>query len=57
MTELNEEGKEFQIILEDNKSFRIGDTSNLGKYKRGGKVYQIKEPKNGNIMIFVIEQH
>ena len=45
MTELNEEGKEFQITFEDYKSFKIGDTSNFGEYKKGGVVYQIKKPK------------
>ena len=45
MTELNEEGKEFQITFEDYKSFKIGDTSNFGEYTKGGTVYQIKKPK------------
>ena len=45
MTELNEEGKEFQIVFEDYKSFKIGDTSNFGEYKKGGVIYQIKKPK------------
>ena len=44
MIELNEEGKEFQIILENNKSFKIGDTSNFKEYKKGGKIYKIIKP-------------
>ena len=43
MTELNEEGREFQIIFEDYKSFKIGDTSNFGEYKKGGVIYQVKK--------------
>ena len=43
MTELND--KEFQISLEDVESFRIGDTSNYGEYKKGGIIYEIKKPK------------
>ena len=48
MTELNygyNGYKEFQITYVDNKSFKIGDTSNFGEYKKGGFVYQIKKPK------------
>ena len=45
MEELNEEGREYQIKFEDYKSFRIGDTTNFGDYKKGGVVYQIKKPK------------
>ena len=48
MTELNHgyNGyKEFKITYVDNKSFKIGDTSNFGDYKKGGFVYQIKKPK------------
>ena len=51
MTELNDgyNGyKEFQITYVDNKSFKIGDTSNFGEYKKGGFVYQIKKPKRIN---------
>ena len=44
MTELNEEGKEFEIVFGDYKSFKIGDTSKFGDYKKGGVVYQIKKP-------------
>ena len=43
MTELNKEGREFQIIFEDYKSFKIGDTSNFGEYKKGGVIYQVKK--------------
>ena len=45
MTELNEEGKEFKIEFESFESFKIGDTSQFGEYKKGGMVYQIKKPK------------
>ena len=45
MTELNEEGREFKIIFEDYKSFKIGDTSNFGEYKKGGVIYQVKKPQ------------
>ena len=45
MTELNEEGREYQIEFEDYQSFKIGDTSQFGEYKKGGVVYQIKKPK------------
>ena len=44
MTELND--KEFQITLENMESFKIGDTSNFGEYKKGGMIYEIKKPKN-----------
>ena len=44
MIELNEEGKEFQITFEDYQSFKIGDTSKFGEYKKGGVIYQIKKP-------------
>ena len=47
MTEVND--KEFQIYLENTESFKIGDTSNFGEYKKGGMIYEIKKPKN---MIF-----
>ena len=46
MTELNEKGREFQIQFEDYQSFRIGDTTQFGEYKKGGIVYQIKKPKD-----------
>ena len=36
MTELND--KEFQITLENMESFKIGDTSNFGEYKKGGMI-------------------
>jgi ubiquitin-activating enzyme E1 len=45
MTELNDENKDFEIMVEDTKSFRIGDTSKFGEYTKGGVVYQIKKPK------------
>ena len=45
MTELNEEGREYQIKFEDYQSFKIGDTTSFGDYKKGGIVYQIKKPK------------
>ena len=45
MTELNDENKDFEIMVEDTKSFRIGDTSKFGEYTKGGIVYQIKKPK------------
>jgi len=45
MTELNEKGREYQVEFEDYQSFRIGDTSQFGEYKKGGVVYQIKKPK------------
>ena len=45
MTELNEEGREFQIIYESSDKFRIGDTTKFGDYIKGGMVYQIKKPK------------
>ena len=53
MTELNEEGKEFQITFEDYKSFKIGDTSNFGEYKKGGVVYQIKKPIKKRYLEFI----
>ena len=39
MTELNEKGKEFKIEFESFESFKIGDTSQFGEYKKGGMVY------------------
>ena len=44
MIELNDPEKEFEIRLEDYKTFRIGDTSNFSEYTKGGTVYQIKKP-------------
>ena len=44
MTELNEEGREYQITYESSDKFRIGDTTKFGDYKKGGMVYQIKKP-------------
>ena len=44
MTEVN--NKEFQIYVEDALSFKIGDTSNFGEYKKGGIIYEIRKPKN-----------
>ena len=44
MTELND--KEFQIYIEDAESFKIGDTSNFGDYKKGGIIYEIRKPKS-----------
>ena len=38
MTELNEKGREYQVEFEDYQSFRIGDTSQFGEYKKGGVV-------------------
>ena len=43
MTEVND--KEFEIYLEDVQSFKIGDTSNFGEYKKGGIIYEIRKPK------------
>ena len=45
MTELNDVNKEFEIIVENQQSFKIGDTSQFGEYTKGGIVYQIKKPK------------
>ena len=56
MTELNEEGKDFQIRFEDYKSFFIGDTSNFGEYKKGGLIYHIKKQKKNNILILEPDQ-
>ena len=44
MTEVND--KEFEIYVEDMQSFKIGDTSNFGEYKKGGIIYEIRKPKN-----------
>ena len=44
MTEVND--KEFKIYVEDAESFKIGDTSNFGEYKKGGIIYEIRKPKN-----------
>ena len=44
MTELND--KEFKIMVEDAESFKIGDTSNFGEYKKGGIIYEIRKPIN-----------
>ena len=43
MTDLKEEGKEFKIVFEYHKSFKIGDSSNIGEYKKGEVIYQIKK--------------
>ena len=45
MIELNDETREFPIMVEDKESFTIGDTSKFGDYIKGGIVYQIKKPK------------
>ena len=52
MTELNEEGREYMIKFEDYKSFRIGDTTQFGDYKKGGVVYQIKKPSKKKYYTF-----
>ena len=44
MVELNDPEKDFEIRLEDYKTFRIGDTSNFSDYTKGGIAYQIKKP-------------
>ena len=44
MVELNDETKDFQIRLEDYRTFKIGDTSKFSEYTKGGVAYQIKKP-------------
>ena len=43
MAEVN--GKEFKIKVYGPYTFGIGDTTNFGKYIRGGYVNQVKKPK------------
>ena len=52
MTELNDENKDFQIVFENYKSFKIGDTSNFHDYIKGGVVYQVKKPRTVQYLDF-----
>ena len=44
MVELNDPEKDFEIRMDDFRTFRIGDTSKFSEYTKGGTVCQVKKP-------------